>query len=127
MSRKDVTLARLREALQRVLAGTATRVRPGHRLSVSAVCAEAGLSRTAVYKRYPEIIHEIEGKASEDTQRRVPRARRRELEVRAENESLRTQLKASLSENATLLFRLSQATKTLATGGEVIPIRSRPG
>lgn len=109
--RRAYTLQRLREALQRVLNGTAKHVRPGYRIGVSSVCAEAGLSRTAVYKRYPEIVAEIESAATENARPKVPRSRRRELEVRGENRELHRRIESLLSQNAMLVYRSVEAEK----------------
>lgn len=113
LGRGTNTEQRLRDALARVLAGTATNVKPRHRISVSAVASEAGLSRTAVYKLYPGIVKEIEAAARQNGARSVPRARRRELEVRTENSELRDRVALLLSQNATLLHRAVEAERRL--------------
>ncbi len=105
---KEKTRGKLRDALGRVLSGTARRVAPGHRISVSSVAREAGLSRTALYKLYPDIVSEIEVAIQQNAVPKVSRARRRELEVRQENDELRDRVASLLSQNATLLHRISE-------------------
>jgi AcrR family transcriptional regulator len=112
---KEITRGKLREALGRVLAGTAHRVAPGHRISVSSVAKEAGLSRTALYKLYPDIVAEIELAAQQNAAPKVSRARRRELEVRRENDELHARVASLLSQNATLLHRATEAERRVAT------------
>ncbi len=112
---KEITRGKLRDALGRVLAGTAHRVAPGHRISVSSVAKEAGLSRTALYKLYPDVVAEIELAAQLNAAPKVSRPRRRELEVRRENDELHAKVASLLSQNATLLHRATEAERRAAT------------
>jgi AcrR family transcriptional regulator len=111
---KATTRVKLRDALGRILAGTAHRVTPGHRISVSSVAKEAGLSRTALYKLYPDIVSEVARAAQQNAAPKISRARRRELEVRRENGELHAKLALLLSQNATLLHRVAEAERRLA-------------
>jgi hypothetical protein len=124
---KEITRGKLRDALGRVLAGTARRVAPGHRISVSSVAKEAGLSRTALYKIYPEIVSEIEVALQKNSSPKVSRARRRELEVRRENDELHARIASLLSQNATLLHRATEAERRQpppSPGGSIAQFKS---
>jgi AcrR family transcriptional regulator len=112
-SRRDRTQHSLEDALSRLKAGNPNRVRPGYRISVNAVCEEAGISRQTFYKRYRFFEEKIKAVAADIGRPKVSRSRRRELDVRAENEALKTRIVALLSQNATLLHRVEIAERRL--------------
>jgi AcrR family transcriptional regulator len=113
VERREQTLKSLEAALTRLVNGNPNRVRPGYRISINAVCDEADVSRQTFYSRYRSFEAIIKAAASRVGKPSVSRSRRRELEVRAENEALKMQVQSLLSQNATLLHRATTAEKQL--------------
>ena len=69
-ARKERTLESLREALSRLVNGNPNRVRPGYRISVNAVCAEAGITRQGFYKSYRSFEDDVKARPAPSAVRR---------------------------------------------------------
>ena len=116
--RHAATEKALREAWQRLRAGAATHndlVGGTWRLSVHAVCLEAGWSRNAIYNGHPELLAEI--KADIAKHQRVPpptRQKARRLRVETLLAACRDDRQRLISENAALLLRALTAEEALA-------------
>ena len=108
----------LRQAWERLRAGAPTH--PGllggdWRLSISAVCIEAGCSRNALYDGHPELLAEIRSaiaKQSPFPHEGQHNTRRSRLE--ADLAACRADRQRLISENAALLLRALTAEETLA-------------
>ena len=120
-NRRGETLQALEAALARLVNGNPNNVRPGYRISVNAVCREAGVSRQALYSRYRSFQDVIVAAAAKIGRPTVSRSRRREMDVRTENDALKARITALLSENATLLHRAVTAEKML----QAVPGKAR--
>lgn len=59
VSKKEITLGRLRNALERLLEGKPTKVKVNAKLTLNRVNKEAGLSQSYIHK-FPEFIKEAE-------------------------------------------------------------------
>lgn len=116
-NQRESTLRELREAIERIAQLTprspkllATLKRKKRlRLSVAAVASEAGMTRTTIYDRYPEVLADIAARRKRRPVVRMTTAEEVETNLREENAKLSQAVKDALSENAMLLFRLSAA------------------
>ncbi len=118
--------ARYRAALKRLIAGkpSSTQLASPHRINAKNVAIEAGLSRNPLYTTHRDILLEIRkcGAIAKPVRRRVPNGVSQLVD---EIKALREEIATVRSENASLLYRLSEANKSLEHARVVHPILAR--
>jgi hypothetical protein len=117
VSKKERTARRLRESIERIVNGVPSspklvatlRAKRALRLSIQAVADESGVSRETIYTHHPEIRREIEARAQKRPTVRIPASRLTESALRDEIAVLKQRIADAMSENATLLKRMTVA------------------
>jgi len=116
-SQRNKSQRLLREAIHRIIQccpespelKARLKARKQLRLCVQTVAIESGFSRTAIYKFYPEVLSEIMAQIKKKAVRTVPVSQQTETTLREEIARLDGLLKDSLSDKATLVYRLQVA------------------
>lgn len=126
VERRAESLKRLLEALERVAVLVPSspklqaRLRKHKRLnlSVAAVAEEAGISRSALYTLYPEIVSEIQSRRRQNGNLKPTRKAVAEDSLQQKIQKLTVANNDLLSENASLLVRISHAEQRAARAEE---------
>ena len=113
MGKGERTRDSLERALRRVETGRVRLVKPGRKLSISAVAEEAGLHPATLHTRYPDIAEQIRQKLNrgvrrqrDDKQRELDKLRETNRGLHAELAENRTLLKSMASHNAQLVVEV---------------------
>ena len=109
-TRKDLQLA-----LRRVETGRVRQIKPGRKLSISAVAEEAGLHPATVHTRYPDIAEQIRQRLNRGVREQLTTGQKEKDKLRQRNQRLRAELSESqqllrkiASENARLLVEVEE-------------------
>jgi predicted RNA-binding Zn ribbon-like protein len=126
--------ARIREAMDRLLAGQATGSNGG--LTVVALAAEAGVNRMALLRRHADLKNEFYERVRSET-RQVPEAEKRLRETVTKLKQTVAQQKTEIDELRQLVTRLTLASAVLtaedgrpaqgpSAADNVVPLRRSP-
>lgn len=130
-SKGEHTLKSLELALHRITAGRVKNIKPGRKLSISAVAEEAGVSTATVHNRYPEIAEKVRQLLNKED-RRLKEAKGLELQAEKakrkklndENRALRQQITELASRNAALEAELDHL-RAVVEGGNISTLKAK--
>ena len=130
MGKSDQTRQALRLALRRVETGRVRQIKPGRKLSISAVAEEAGVHPATVHTRYPDIAEQIRQRLNRGIrtqlttgQQEKEQLRQQTRRLRAELSETRQLLRKMASENARLVIEIEEL-RALVESERVVRIGS---
>jgi DNA-binding transcriptional regulator YhcF (GntR family) len=114
-SRREERIHSIKLAIRRVQTGRVRTIKPGTRLSISSVAAEAGIDAATIHTTYPDLAEQIRALVGKES--RVQRdqkasllkeARARNAGLHAEVATLRSELASLASKHATLILEVDR-------------------